>query len=258
MKKLALAFSALTLIVLVSCSVSDEDPVANTVDPSSVLLKKIIDLDPVHGNVTTLINYNGNKVTGSTSDDGSSDVFTYTGDLITKVEYFTGTTLDQRELYTYNSNNKLVTYVRLDFDATGSGVKETYVHNADGTISYSRYLGDTNSQTQLNNTGKAFFTNGEISKVEKYYTTGGVNTTQVTNYTYDDINNPLMNITGYAATAFTDGFADGILHNVLTETHVSNSTQNLTTTYTYNSNNFPVTSSETGSSSTLNTQYFYE
>lgn len=255
MKKLALVFSALVLI-LTSCSSSDDD--AATLEPSPVLLKKIIDVDPIDGNITTLLTYNGNKITGSSSDDGTSLAFTYTGDLITKLDYFTGTTLDQRELYTYNSNNKLVTFVRLNYDLPTSGVKETYVHNADGTISYSRYLGDAVSQTQLTYTGKAFFTNGEISKVEKYYTIGGVNTTQTTNYTYDDKNNPFMNITGYSALTFTDSFADGVMHNVLTEVHVSNSASNLTSTYTYNSSNFPITSSETGSFGTINSQYFYE
>jgi hypothetical protein len=247
MKKLVLVFSALVM-VLSSCSSSDEE--TNTPPTSSsVLVKKAI-VEDEDGGYTTLYTYNGNKIVKTTNSDDTSEVFTYSGDLITKIEYYTDTTLDQKDIFTYNTDNKLITYTRLDYGVEW-GTKETYVYNSDGTLSVTEYIGDLTSQTQLNSTSKIYFTNGEISKTEVFE--GGIKTNTIT-YTHDTKNNPYKNITGFNKLSISSG--GGISHNILTEVDTDAGTS--TYEYTYNSNDYPSTEKETYSGETYTTQYFYE
>ena len=249
MKKLVLVFSALVM-VLSSCSSSDEE--TNTPPTSSsVLVKKAI-VEDEDGGYTTLYTYNGNKIVKTTNSDDTSEVFTYSGDLITKIEYYTDTTLDQKDIFTYNTDNKLITYTRLDYGIEW-GTKETYVYNSDGTLSVTEYIGDLTSQTQLNSTSKIYFTNGEISKIEGFE--GGVKTRTI-NYTYDTKNNPYKNITGFDKLGII--FEEGISHNLLTESDTDTAGDPVTYEYTYNSNNYPSMAKEIIGDGTYTTQYFYQ
>lgn len=256
MKKLIFTYS-IVIITLFSCSKSDnsEQITDPTIDPNTVLLKKMI-VSQGTQTITTDINYNGYKIVGSTSSDGSSIIFTYTGNLITKIEYYTGSTLSQKDTYVYNANGKIETFVQLEYTTTptsGYGAKEEYVYNSDGTTSYSHYTGNLVSQNTLSYTGKIFYINGEVSKIEKYQ---GSNTS-VINYTYDTKNNIFKNVLGYGATTVANGHPTGILNNLLTETNPSNSNSTVSYSYTYNLSDFPITSTKTNSFGTINKQYFY-
>lgn len=252
MKKLIFLFSVVVLI-LSSCSKSDntqqnENPL---IDTSNILIKKII--ETVSGvSVTSTFTYNGKKLVSISNSNNTIANYTYTGDLITGLDFYSGATLSQKDTYTYNANNQITTYIRLNY-GVNAGNKIVFTHNSDGTISFIEYFGDLTTQTTLNESGKLFFLNGEIIKVERYV---GTTTTlsSTTNYAYDDKNHPFKNILGYDKTSFLNGNPKGISHNFLSRT---SSSQSSTFNYTYDTNGFPINETKTYSGNSSTKQYFY-
>ncbi len=159
MKKIIVACLALFLIV--SCS-STDSPSAS----QDVLVKRTVSTDEDGVEETLQYFYNGNKI-NRIEAPGFKVEFTYVGDLITAVRYFADSTEFQTETYTYNSQGQMIKYVLLSL-LQDYGAKEEFTYNADGTIEYTRALGDLVSQTESPSSGKLFFTNGEITKVENY------------------------------------------------------------------------------------------
>jgi hypothetical protein len=272
MKKLFLVISAFAL-VFSSCSTSsvDPDPVTPVTPPSSVLLSKIIRTK--NGTtVTTNLTYNGNKALSAISDNGTSVIYTYTGDLITKIEKFNGTVLTTRNTYAYNVDEKVASYITINYNTSNYGSKYLYVYNSDGTISITKYTGNETSQTVLYNTGKAFFTSGQITKVEEYIPAAPLSPayTSTSNYVYDTKLNAASNVTGLNK-LILQGYSAGLggnAHNLLSDTR-SNGTVTTSTdvsTFTYNASNCPVTETNTSTYnnatggptvSTSTAQYFY-
>lgn len=193
MKKLLYAFSALALL-FASCS-GDSDGSSNG---SAVLLRKIIATD-VSGTMTTDYHYEGNKILDGINSNGSKDVFYYTGNLITKTVFFESgsTTPANEEFITYDSQNRVVeTKIYYYYASGNSALKNTYQHNADGTISYERFSGDLNSQNNLVKRGKLFLNaTGDVIKVEHYNVSGDLLEKEV--YTHDSQNSPFKNVLGF-------------------------------------------------------------
>jgi len=257
MKKILHLFGILTLVLISSCS-KDDNTESETSDTNSVLLKKVVSKYGTN-ELTSVFTYNGNKLTTVNYSDGDSYSFTYTGDLITKIEYFEKNVLSEKDLYTYDSQGNLVTEIRIE----GSyGHRTEYIRNSDGTISYNGYYGDVTSQKTFSTKGKLYFSNGEIIKNESSDTAGSSTYEDVVTYSYDTKNNPYKNITGFDKIAISESFNDlfddlesGITHNLLKEEWTSfNKLEDTTTcTYIYDSNGFPKTSIVDGTSF----QYFY-
>ena len=255
MKKLLFVFSALAL-VLGSCSKSDpatvapEDP-AVIVPPvvSNILVSKIVTSSS--GQINTENNtYNGNKLLEVVSTDGDKTKYTYTGNLITKIEEFSGTTLNYSETLTYNTDEKLSTYVKIDYNALTSinGFKVVYTYDNIGNILFTAFTGTAASQTIQNNTGKAFVTSGSITKIENYYppnVLGSQAYTTTATITYDDKIFSGINVTGFNKLTLqgTDLGFGGSTHNIAIETIKNGAVLTSTdeSTYTYNANNFPIT-----------------
>ncbi|MBS1535809.1 MAG: hypothetical protein JST78_12085 [Bacteroidetes bacterium] len=208
------------------------------VDPNeTILVKKIVNNYPGSGiaDQTAEYTYSGNKMVKEVYTDSqglqSTTTYTYSNDNITLIEEREGNDLVFSESFVYNSNNKLVTYIAVDtFDETS--VKETYVHNPDGSISVTRFTGDLTSQTQEDGTSTIYFVGGEVDHIT--FSSGNTIT-----YTYDSKNNPFKNVLGFDKIAFVNGEAKGISKNI---TQSSGATPDLTITYTYNNNNYPATS----------------
>jgi hypothetical protein len=245
MKKLLIAFSALAL-VFSSCSTSSTDPDPST---STVLVSKIIYTTQAGVATTTNYNYNANKLTTAVSSDGYSEVYTYNGDLITKMEEFQGTatTPDYSETYTYNTDAKVASYTTISYGtSTINGSRYVYVYNIDNTISITKYTGNATSQTLQVSTGKAFFTNGQITKVEVYYPATATNSayTNTQNYVYDTKLNAANNITGFSKLILQgyDAGLGGNAHNLLSATRINGTTTTSTdvSTFTYNASDYPV------------------
>jgi hypothetical protein len=248
MKKLICLFSAFAL-VFTSCS-SDDTPVITTpVDTSGILVTRIIETYDDNSTYTTEYVYSGNKIVSASGSDGY-EMFTYTGNLITKIEFFlSDNTLDQVETYSYDSSDRLISLVRVYPTETSWGDKQTYTYNTNGTISVSFYSGNYTSQTNLDRTGEITFLNGEISQI----TTSDGNTD---NYTYDNKINPFKNVLGFNKFYFIDALTDGNLNNV-TEMTSSTIGGSYVNSYTYNANNFPLTCESVSSQETILEEYFY-
>lgn len=257
MKKL-IYFACFTAFALTSCSSSGDSSPATE---SDVLLKKTVETYANDGStITTNYTYNGKKLVRATDSDGVYEDFTYTGDLITNIKTYDASVLMQEQFFTYNSSNKLVTYVIKDYDS-GDGNKETYTYNSDGTVSVTTYSGDTITQTTPRSTGTIHLANGDVTRVDLDVTDVSSYTSTVT-YTYDTKNSPYKNITGIDKISFIGGESSGTGHNILTDHYTSSLSSDVTTTttYTYNSLNFPLTNSEiegTDASSVISIVYTY-
>lgn len=245
MKKILCLFGALTF-ALTSCS-SDED---SSDSSGTVLLKKTVETDSEGDKVTTNYVYNGNKIVNITVQ-GSSDgiYFTYTGDLITKMEFKYEGEVEQINEYKYDSNNRLISYVSIE-PSEEYGFKESYTYETDGSISVKTYRGDDLTQTIANGTRKITFTGGEFTKI--------ISTDSPSrSYTYDDKNNPMKNILGYDKISFVDGEASGILHNIVSEKDIDYDEVTATYVFTYNSAGYPTKSTESEEGEVATVEFFY-
>ncbi|WP_298221133.1 hypothetical protein [Flavobacterium sp.] len=182
----------------------------------------------------------------STDADGFVDTLTYTysGDLITKIEDNVNGVVLSVETFEYNGANKLISYISTDI-AGDNAIKEVYTYNPDGSIGVTRFTGDLTAQTTPDGTSVITFLNGEVSKIE--FSSG-----QVKTYTYDTKNNPFKNVIGFAQTTFVDGEAQGMSKNITNEVIDLNPTSVFT--YMYNLSDFPTTSNE---DSDYTHNYFY-
>ncbi len=264
MKKLIYACSVLALLFS-SCSGDSDSPATD-----GTLLKKIIGTDS-DGEVFTInYTYSGNKIVKAAYSDGSHDDYTYTGDLITKIEIYSDlTTLSDTEIYEYNSDNKLVNYIMKSNigDEPRFASRTAYVYNADGTISFTDYTGTHDSQTEFAADGKIY-----ANKYEENVVLGGPTPDHIDAHTctFDGKNNPLKNVTGMGRIHFSAGNREGFdyTQNVVSDVHTNTNGAGLTqpmydSTFTYNSNNYPVTEEETyhvygGGDEITTYQFFYE
>lgn len=255
MKKL-ICSACFIALSLTSCSSGGD---SSTSSESDVLVTKTAETYANDGSViTTNYTYNGKKMVKATDSDGYYETYTYTGDLLTRVNYLSDLDeLEETETFTYNANNKLVSYVRAElFD--DSGVKETFVYNSNGTISTTTYSGDATSQTNVLNTSLINFSGGEVSVTQLF---SGSTLVSTHTYTYDTKNSPFQNVTGYDKIAVLEVESVGLNHNILTDSYNEFGNNYITTSvYTYNSLNFPLTNAETegtDATSTITTQYTY-
>jgi len=245
MKKILCLFGALSLL-LTSCSSDDNESNDNT---DAVLLKKTIITDSEGDAVTSIYAYDGNKIVSIVDDSGdANEYYTYTGNLITKLEYrFPDGSIDQVNTYTYNAEGKLVTFVRTQPNYVH---KEVFTYNADGTVTAESYSGDSESELMEGTVNTIKFVNGEVSEI---ISPDASNEEHV--YTYDTKNNPMKNVIGMDKIAFIDGEGNGVKFNILTDTSEDELWTN--STFTYNDNGYPTKEVDTGTDSLGNTEFFY-
>ena len=251
MKKIALVFSALILI-LTSCSSDDE----NNSNQNLILLKKSISTG-LSGNVrTTDYVYDGNKIVSATTGALKFNYY-YTNDLITKIEASYNQVVSDRILFLYDNSQKLIEKTSVNLADPEFLIKEKYEYNFDGTIDLSVYRINTGVQDELIENIKYFIGNNqEIIKKENYRTTG----IEITNYEYDNKNNIFKNVLNLKKLL---RFDSNVFNCISYQTSVSGVVSSSTTSqFTYNSDGFPITNSSTvvnGSSTDAFTiQHFYE
>jgi len=206
----------------------------------------MIETDPDGQTYTTVFTYNRNKIQSDVSDDGWYSTYTYSGDLISKIETFVDNELYQTDLFEYNSDQKLTVHKMLSY-SEDLGNRDVYMHNANGSISYSRFVGDISSQIIGNGSGTMFFTNGEISRIET------IGSEEI--YSYDGKNNPSKNILGMDKISYILAEPEGFQQNVTSRVFTGSDNSTASYTYSYNDADFPVTSNDV--SEDFSTQYFY-
>lgn len=250
MKKLLFLISA-PILFLCSCSSdSTSEPEFTT---EGTLLRRTIYHDFFY-DYTTDYNYNGNKIINEVSSLGNRYEYTYTGDLITKREFYVLNVLRQREFFQYDSQQRITEILALLYTPDGDGGSRTeYIYNPDHTVNIKYYSGDLTTQNTLENESLAFLTpNGEIDKLERYIS--GYLYTDV--YHYDTQNNTSNPVVGLNQLKYWN--VDGSTHNLIrvdqstTQAPGSISSENFY--FTYNSFGYPGTKSNSGRT----TDYLYQ
>ena len=255
MKKLCFSLFLLAL-TLTSCSNDNEQTAPVVTDPNSILVKKTIDTSPSpNPQSITNYNYSGNKLLNTIDNEGGKDVYTYTSDLITKIEFFRNNILLSTQLFVYNSNKKLIEHKYFNNYNNSEGLRKTFVHNANNTISCNEYSGDFTTQNQFESSAIIY-----DNKIET--TSQGIIYKDF--FTFDNKNNPYKNILGFDKISFIYD----------TRISFSNYTQNVVSSYsidpatnqqinpsnsviTYNTNNFPILDVTTSYGDENKIEYFY-
>lgn len=226
MKKIILCLGFIA--TLMSCS-SDPDPYYYV---SNDLLVKEVQYTSITDDYTEKVvyTYNGNKLIKGVYDDGSEEIYTYQGNLITKIQLITDGEMDTTETYSYDSNGRLVGYL---FEEDSYTDQETFTYNGDGTVTST-----ISSSGGAASTRTLYFQNDELSKI--------VGSGRTYNYTYDSKNSPFRNVTGYDKIAFVshgDHEFFGQKQNIATIYESVDDVDYMTNTMTYNANNYPLTAS---------------
>ena len=239
-----MAFIAVATIT--GCSDDDSSTTNNPSD--TVLVKKTIESKAGQPDLISNYTYDGNKLMLIESSDNTKINFIYADGKLTSIEYRANGVLEQRNLYTYDSQNRLAQLVELLFvDGDNEGDRTTFTYNSNGTVNTKLYIGDHTSQTELVDEGVITITNGNIT----HYESSEGTFTDI----YDDKNAPEKNI--FAVDILNLGWIEGGMNNITH--HTGSGTGDMyTKTYTYNANNYPVTSSENDGGTITNMQYFYE
>lgn len=261
MKKILLLLS-FSVVLLSSCSSDD----SSSSESQPLLLKKMTEGDVLFGQTVTNYTYNGNKLVEifKDGDDDYADVYTYTGDVITKIEKFAvydaGTPTEDRQLlstdqFAYNANNQLVQFTTTSQDFDGERVT-AYVYNSDNTVSFAQNANVPGEPTESLKTGTITVQNGEIVRLQVVKEFDSY----TDNYAYDTKNSIFKNVTGYDKIIFThiigkqgastwvDSIVGGISYNFLNN---SGEFQ-----YTYNSDNYPLTANQSLSGTVLHSFAF--
>lgn len=243
MKKILL-FVGVFALLLTSCSNDDSS------DSDSVLLKKEV-ITGEGGKTTVNYTYEGNKIVSVIDDAGVINMhYTYTGDVISKIEFkLPDGTNEQVNSFTYGSDGKLATFVRVEFDEDDvKGYKEVYSYNTNGTISVYSYSGTDKAQTNPSGTATITFVNGDVSEV--------VSTNSPNHkYVYDGKNNPSKNVLGLDKISFVDGEGNGVFQNEISDTSAGEVWS--TYSYTYNSDGYPEKSTSNTEGLSYTSEYFY-
>lgn len=248
MKKLLPLFALIVLSCNSGADLTPYDPNATT---TTTLLTKIIETDDDGNDVTTDFNYEGYKIVNFIDSEGSTGVFTYSGNIISSIKYYESEALVQTDLFTYNSSGQITSHT-MQIHADDYATREDFTHNSDGTVSYTSWYGTIESQTEQDLSGKLFFSGGEVVKRETYL---GSSLASQETFEYDAKHNPFRNVIGLNQAFLFQGEIGGVFRNLVT---ASGTTNPMEIQYAYNIFDFPDTSqSNTALEGGIYTQYFY-
>mgnify|MGYP000255190042 CR=1 FL=1 len=269
--KIFLLFIIYSSILLNSCS-GEENEISSEVgllciqkvqkSPSGTIIRE------------TNFSYNGNKIVNAVTNFNNfiyENKFYYTEELITKVEYYENSVLRVTQNFTYNTQENLIQHVLIDH-LNNEGFKFVYNYNTDLSITENLYEGDLLSQNQLTQTASILLTktNGEITTFS--HQVNGSSYSDTSNFFYDSKNNYMKNVLGYGKLtllAETINTWETYKHegnycsqNVtqLQSSTLSGNQRNINSLYNYNSNNYPISETEThnlGTSSYTNNYWYY-
>jgi hypothetical protein len=237
-------------LFMVSCS--NDDAQNTNAAEDTTLLKKMTSTNEEGITSTYDYTYNGNKIVSMISDD-TTIIYTYTGNLITHITstQSNGVVIDQTIEYN-SSNQKTSQIILISAPDLGveQGTKDLYTYNQNGTVTVVQYSGDLESQTTLEGTGTITINENSILHEGM--------SSQAYTHTFDSKNNPMKNILGYNEYTLP---RLGSKHNLLLGATTSTRSGYIFT-YTYNSNNYPISSVqktyEVDKYVTTQNEYFYE
>jgi hypothetical protein len=208
--------------------------------------------------LTTTYTYDGNKLIRENDSEGYRAEYVYANGKLSGVKsYDDDDLLIGEEVLTYDNNGRLTTFLDywypLEEGDEGWAERSVYTYNTNGTISYQIFMGDMDSQTELWQEGTYTLANGNILNHTSESNTA-VNV-------FDSKNHPMKNRFANDSFTLTSGIYGGV-NNLLSYTQTGGDPEHITRTYTYNSEDYPVTVVETshtdGGENETNIEYFYE
>ncbi|WP_433765607.1 hypothetical protein [Flavobacterium ginsenosidimutans] len=215
----------ISLMMLTSCS-SDDNSAQNT-ETSRVPKKQIIsslNSDPV----TIDFAFDGNKIVSKTYANNYVVKYTYTGDLITKIE-----ASDFTDEYAY-TDGKLTTYLR-KLPGQDYYDKYSYTYESNDVVSFvvTKITISTGVEEIISEKNIYTLKDGNIIKYETSYAT--------TVYKYDNKNSPMRNVLGFNKIFQEQPQISSSVNNVIsyTVTLANNSTYTNEIAYAFDENNFP-------------------
>lgn len=240
MKKIKLfGFALLLAITSTFCSKEGE----TNLPTETYILPKTVEIKDNNIPEISNISYDTNKIVQITNGTYKR-VFTYSGNLIIKIEGTIDTKYQSVEEFTYQ-NDKLTMAIYYEYNSgvLYSKYKEIYSYTTNNTVDVKNYeVNITSGVETFANTEKRTLLNGNITKLE-----GGWENS-VRTYEYDQKPSPFSNILGFDKLVvynLTLGDFDSIsasTNNKVKETSIGgiNNTWTLLTTYIYNINNYPI------------------
>jgi len=220
--------------VLISCQ--DDLPYRepNPAD-TEILLKKMVITKADGTQQITQYVYDAEKLQSVMYNDGRSETYSYTNNLLTEVRYYTNSGLVKKETYFYGDGT-FVGYSANNYNLQNPASNFTqrfeYVTNGN-TVTVNEFRGDETSQNDLFQVKTLNILNGNIKEVE---TTGFS-----TQYLFDYKNAPFENMDSYSIVMLAR-FEGGINNPI--GRNVNGAITNIA--YTYTEDEFPATAIATG------------
>ncbi|WP_291100957.1 MULTISPECIES: hypothetical protein [unclassified Flavobacterium] len=234
------AMLMLATLLLNSCSSNNE---TETQSSNTILVKKIIKTYSANDISILTYKYDGNKIISESNDSGFVATYTYTGNVITKIEERVNNNFQNSREYTYVNGKIAIAVEKTNCCGTDT---YSYTYNSNGTVSYNRTR--TGSQST---TGLLTFVNGNMVKNEEFYG-GQYPSTSTYIFGYDTKNNPFKNVLGF--NLLLDTNEDTFSMNNLIQDGSGGSGTIDTRTFKYGGNNYPT---EVKYSTGETYQYFY-
>ena len=224
--------------VLLSCQGNDENDSNPDLGLNPLLTQVVINY-PDNSMFSKFYRYkNINQIQEIINSDGTTELYTYTNDLITGIEYlFEDPAFRDEVFYTYDKQKRLTQEVHL-YHHNSSGMRTVFTHNGNGTVSYIRYLGNLTQQTDQVFKGIYMLgANGEI--LQHIETNVETDEKRLFSYAYDNKDSAYKNILDGSV-----GF-EYILngpHNMLSmsmEDNGGNIIYSYTSTFSFNRDKYP-------------------
>ncbi|MCP2028185.1 hypothetical protein L1276_003353 [Flavobacterium sp. HSC-32F16] len=236
-----LLIKILAVVLFTSCS-NDNGDKDNTVDPKSILIKKITETIYFSNDSETRIlnfSYENNVLKSVTSDKNRSE-FLYNGDKISKVDYFKNEIANGSTTFNYDGD-------LLKYTLSGANQDErTEYAYTNGILASQKsgYLTDGNFIVQKQSI-YSFDQNKNATEITDKSSLFGPETISKSKYFYENKNNPMKFMNKYFRLVFeTEGF-DGISNNNVTSREYYYPVTTETPVYynfeiTYNADDFPI------------------
>ena len=252
MKRLT-ALSGILLFMLASCS-SDGDGTKPNIANSDILLKKTITTFNDGSSVTANYTYQDKDLMKIVYSDGRTADYIYEGENLIKVREFHNEELYKTETFDYSGNK--ITKATTAFTGEETSFQFLFEHN-NNEIEFTKYIKNSSGFYELSSTSDMKMNSINIAEITEY--TLQTNTIlNVYTFGYDVKNNPFRNIS--ANKALVIARQQGGVNNPISFIRTGpGASRTVTTSYTYNGDNFPVTSTATNQNGEVTTtEYFYE
>lgn len=216
--------------MFMSCSSGDS---SNSTTSQDVLIKKIISSE---GWSETFF-YDGNKLIKIAFDDGTSRVVTYSGNYIVKTEIRDASNTFRGEYETFDYLNNRVSQHKSYYNNI-IVYQGDYIYNSNGTIITINEKNYNSSGVLSSTSNKRQYvdSNGSLTKTEILNSSNVI--TQTDNFTYDVKNGVYKNILGFSAVPSM------MMGKFNLSSHISPYIS-IVYSYQYNSQNYPISSTET-------------